>query len=495
MSDTQDIEDKNNAPQGKGQQKSPNQDTKPLVDRRDFGDTPPMDSGQVSTQHSHPSTVQGGGQSEQSKTEESDTSSYENYTSTPPIPNAPPPMTDTTTKVGGKTLHDIEQDIAKGDFDLSDIHAFGDHNTPEVDDIHINQDAQSVLNKIQNQNTRPPFTKDNADPFQQGGQNQNRQHGMDNAYLNFDFNIEKLQAEQSKVKWSVLKIVFNFTIFVGVVMAILGVVYYVYTQKVQIHTNAPVILKAHTNIKTRPCTRTGIEIPNLDNNLGVYKLIDPNETSEEKEQHPCPIPESPLSEPSLPLPTLANTAQMNDHISINDTVKSDSVAPFVKGEKTVPRQSAQVEKIILHPPTKSNITTKNIVQNVNKQKQAMQVKKNTAPQKKSPSTAKSVKKPLTPPPQGVSDFTLTISDAKDKQDLGWRVQVASLINISDAKKTYINIQKKHSFLQNMPFHVEKAKVKGTIYYRLQVMHIKNKANATALCKQIKDARGDCIVKK
>ncbi len=469
-----------------------------------------------------------------------------------------------------QTLKDIEQDIADANFDLSDVQAFGDHDTPEVHHIHISEDAQSVLDKVQQQvgqdslpkssphveadmlsttqtgGSNNDFITDNADKFKQAIHAHATGHSppppppetsatpeADDTHLKFDFDLASIQSAQSPVKRSLLAMVFNFTIFMLVLMGVGAGGYYVYTQHIQVKPNAPVLLRAQADIKVKPTSQTGMKIENLDKD--VYDILEQKNDLNAQVKRLRPPPEQPLQLPkSAPKPADKNLVPLTkQNTTIDDLM-------FTDPKNTLSNKGAVVEKLTLAPSnteqtteqTTKQTTEKTVEKTTEKMEKAEKVEKTeetekiekkaqvtidniTQPKQKVAPPKNPVTKPATnpqnetvkavPPPKKADTqqvdtdsqkiLPFGVSDASDKQNLGWRVQVAALTNMADAEKTYKTVQKKYPFLQNVTFHVEKVMVKGTLYYRLQAIHFADKQSATALCRQIKQAKGACIVKK
>lgn len=503
---------------------------------------------------------------------------YQPSTQTPPIK---------------KTLGDIENDIANANFDMSDINAFGDHDTPEVDSIgDISTTAQSVLDKIQQQvdSTQPnvseqqyppeqsnhdnTFVAQNADKFAEAVHAHNTpepsiESPTDTRHLDFDF--DTIPTPQSSVQHSLMSGVLNLTIFLIVAGGLVGGGYYIYNSNIKIDTTAPVILQAPTPIKVKPTEPTGRKFENLDKE--IYSLLDSEDDlgnkverlrslPEQSIQMPKPIPKTdgtPNIEKSDTVKTQKTDTQKQIAAQNNKTPTPENVQQpplFMDVQKTIASNGAVVEQLSIAKPTFEKPIQKNPV-DIPETVQKPQDKKtdsargdkktetvnsvgknnltkptpkptpqnpanidinNTEPQKsgqsvvEKPMDTQQKSQPISQQPpttdvqsDGKSTETIQKSpdsvkpipvvQSADTKNVGWRVQLAALTNQQDALKTHKAITGKFDFLKTKPFHVEIAMVKGKKYYRLQVINFVDKQGAMALCRQIKNAGGDCILKK
>ena len=152
-----------------------------------------------------------------------------------------------------------------------------------------------------------------------------------------------------------------------------------------------------------------------------------------------------------------------------------------KIEKPIVIETAPIKKI-----NKAKVASKKVVT-----KKAVVVKKTTkkiAPNKIN-SKAKPVKAKITPAPKKAS-----ISVGKNVGK-SWRVQLASVGSVADAKKVYAKRLAKFSVLKGSKLYIQSAKVKGKVYHRVQAVGFTTKSQAVKVCNFIKVNGGQCLVKK
>ena len=453
---------------------------------------------------------------------------------------------------------DISDINTFGDHNTPEVDSIGDISTTAqavLDKIQQKvDDTKSDISASRPQQPRQDtFVTQNADKFAEAlyahntGDSQNTSQPS-TAHLDFDF--DSLPPPQSPVQQSLMSSLLNLTIFLIVTVGLLGGGYYWYTSSIKIDSTAPVILQATLPIKVPPPTPGGMKIENLDKD--VYGVLDDNNALSDQVERLRPLPEQPIQlpkpknnapssdtkSPSPPLfentkKTLANDGTVVEQLSIapppNKPVQKNPVTiPTVKPQETNTTETqaesmASVgQKNLIKPTQKPTQDTKNtdaqksvqseakkptdspspenLVQKKSESApniQAVQPTKNTDTQKSIQSEAK---KPTdSPTPENLvqkkSESVPNIQVVQPTKNIGWRVQLAALTNAPDAFKTHKVMLNKFKFLQDKPFHVELATVKGKKYYRLQIINFTDKQQAMALCSQIKNAGGDCILKK
>ncbi len=78
----------------------------------------------------------------------------------------------------------------------------------------------------------------------------------------------------------------------------------------------------------------------------------------------------------------------------------------------------------------------------------------------------------------------------------WRIQISAVRSIAAAKSEWARQQKKHGgLLAKLELEIQKANVKGKIYYRVRGGPLKNIATAKKICAELKAKKTACIIVK
>ncbi len=76
---------------------------------------------------------------------------------------------------------------------------------------------------------------------------------------------------------------------------------------------------------------------------------------------------------------------------------------------------------------------------------------------------------------------------------GWRVQIASLTARQNAEAERDRLRARFAFLANQELRIVKAELPKGTHYRVQVMGLRQRADATSLCETLRRENQDCFV--
>lgn len=267
-------------------------------------------------------------------------------------------------------------------------------------------------------------------------------------------NQSNLEYEEKRNDLNVSK-----NVFIGAVSGIIlaGIVgWFVlsphYTQNSTIEI--PVIRRPQEAIKVQPADRGGMEILNQDKT--VYNIIDKNKNDTPSVETILPPPEEPQLPTITPEPEIV-TAPVET--TVPSTEKTIAAAEEIIRIETTPEpqpiKEVKVEKIEKAPVVEPKAEPIKIPEKTSEPK--VEIKNNTGP---------------------------------------WRIQLMASTNKSAVTNSWASLSKKYPVLNNLPHEVETADLgaKG-IFYRLHAGAYSNRTQADALCKEIKNLGGSCIVKK
>lgn len=211
----------------------------------------------------------------------------------------------------------------------------------------------------------------------------------------------------------------------------------------------PLIKRPLTPVKVQPNDPGGMIIPNQDKS--VYDLV-------EKKVEDS-LPESLLPQPETPkLPEISASEK-----SKNANAALLNVKPLDEKIEAVEATDGQKIKIPEKPKDiSSNVTTEKALPEVQ------------APVEEKPKTEE--------PKAAVSKGH-------------WQVQLVASANRSAVEKSWDEEVKKYAILKDLPHEVEAAENGKSTMYRLKAGDFENRSDADALCAQIKNAGGSCVVKQ
>ena len=264
------------------------------------------------------------------------------------------------------------------------------------------------------------------------------------------------------------------------------------------------IVEPANKIKEIPADPKGMEIEYLDK--VVYGVVEGNSVDNNKVERLLPAPEKPVlmkvnddGESVIKFSSDSDTQQgltiknNNQQLATSKTNKKKSTVKGtlksgdVKDTKSV-EQSKQDENIIDNNSVESEVGYKD-----NQPKETLNGADKAGVNYITPSEEITVKTDIKKEPKQV--IKTVKKKAFDKNNLGWRVQLASVTSMDKVKSSYKAMKQKHSALKDTSLYVEEATVNGNKYYRIQAIGFNDAKQARNACKSIKSNGGDCIVKK
>ncbi len=228
----------------------------------------------------------------------------------------------------------------------------------------------------------------------------------------------------------------------------------------------PVIRRPQTAVKIQPSEPGGMEILNQDKT--VYDIIDKKADGGQKVVEnllpPPETPQLPVITPEVPAPEMPAPVSSN--------------APQPPQEEVIAR-AEQIVKVVEKAPEPVAVKSEPVETTLPSIAEA--AAKTPADEVKIPAKTE-VKTAVAAPkaaPNGV-----------------WQVQLMSSPNKKAIEKSWSTLSNKYNVLSGVSYEIETADLgaKG-IFYRLKAGAYADKTEADALCKEIKNMGGTCIVKK
>lgn len=249
--------------------------------------------------------------------------------------------------------------------------------------------------------------------------------------------------------------------------------------------DVPVIKKPTAAVKIKPAEPGGMEILNQDKT--VYNIIDNSADTKSNVEQLLPPPE----EPKLPeiTPETENAAETNTITEIIDNIENNEIV-VEEAAKAVGIEDAPEAKTITITEASQTIATVPVEE-----------KTKVEEKKEEPKKIEKERDYLLPEDRKTKDepkSTVKVDTAKptNAPEGVWQIQIMSSKNKAAVESSWQPTVKKYPVLANLPYEVEKADLQfDGIFYRLKAGAFSDKAQADAVCNQIKASGGSCLVKK
>ena len=281
--------------------------------------------------------------------------------------------------------------------------------------------------------------------------------------VNFDLEERKNEINNSR------------SLFVGALAGLLmaGVVgWFVLAPRYQSNNSddVPVIARPQTPVKIQPVDPGDVELASQERT--VYDIIEKRPTSEENDNVVVSAEE----------PNAQGIEQLVENVAVETKVENTSgVESLTKGNNVA--------------------TTEPVVE----QSSAVAVKSTPVAETIKETPVAKVEEPApmvaeTPKPEPVAKAEEKVEKTNASASVikagSWQVQLMSSPNKAAVEKSWATMKNKYSMLQNLPYEVENADLgaKG-VFYRLKAGSFASKADADALCSQLKKAGGTCFTAK
>lgn len=281
--------------------------------------------------------------------------------------------------------------------------------------------------------------------------------------VNFDLEERKNEINNSR------------SLFVGALAGLLmaGVVgWFVLAPRYQSNNSddVPVIARPQTPVKIQPVDPGDVELASQERT--VYDIIEKRPTSEENDNVVVSAEE----------PNAQGIEQLVENVAVETKVENTSgVESLTKGNNVA--------------------TTEPVVE----QSSAVAVKSTPVAETIKETPVAKVEEPApmvaeTPKPEPVAKAEEKVEKTNVSASVikagSWQVQLMSSPNKAAVEKSWATMKNKYSMLQNLPYEVESADLgaKG-VFYRLKAGSFASKADADALCSQLKKAGGTCFTAK
>ena len=281
--------------------------------------------------------------------------------------------------------------------------------------------------------------------------------------VNFDLEERKNEINNSR------------SLFVGALAGLLmaGVVgWFVLAPRYQSNNSddVPVIARPQTPVKIQPVDPGDVELASQERT--VYDIIEKRPTSEENDNIVVSAEEPNAQGIEQLVENVAVETKVENTSGVESLTNGNNVAttePVVEQSSVVAVKSAPVAETIKETP----------------------VAKVEEP---APMVAE------TPKPEPVAKAEEKVEKTNASASVikagSWQVQLMSSPNKAAVEKSWATMKNKYSMLQNLPYEVESADLgaKG-VFYRLKAGSFASKADADALCSQLKKAGGTCFTAK
>ena len=281
--------------------------------------------------------------------------------------------------------------------------------------------------------------------------------------VNFDLEERKNEINNSR------------SLFVGALAGLLmaGVVgWFVLAPRYQSNNSddVPVIARPQTPVKIQPVDPGDVELASQERT--VYDIIEKRPTSEENDNIVVSAEEPNAQGIEQLVENVAVETKVENTSGVESLTNGNNVAttePVVEQSSVVAVKSAPVAETIKETP----------------------VAKVEEP---APMVAE------TPKPEPVAKAEEKVEKTNASATVikagSWQVQLMSSPNKAAVEKSWATMKNKYSTLQNLPYEVENADLgaKG-VFYRLKAGSFASKADADALCSQLKKAGGTCFTAK
>lgn len=256
------------------------------------------------------------------------------------------------------------------------------------------------------------------------------------------------------------------------VAAVLGfgvVLVYAYNKGRQDGTDKtpPVIQAQEGPSKIRPENPGGMKVPNRDKE--VFNRLETEKQTGSVERL-LPPPEKPMTPPAPPAsPTAESLAKVAPAAGAEGTAAvpdkpAVAAAPKAPKVELPPAAPKEVKPLAVAPP-------------------------------KAPPAPPAAKKPATPPKK-VAAKTPAAKPKPAAKTGRYRVQMASLKSRAAVQKSWASLKRKHpKLLGNLGLNIQSVNLSGGrgTYYRMQAGPLTSRAQATALCANLKKRKQGCIV--
>ena len=281
--------------------------------------------------------------------------------------------------------------------------------------------------------------------------------------VNFDLEERKNEINNSR------------SLFIGALAGLLmaGVVgWFVLAPRYQSNNSddVPVIARPQTPVKIQPADPGDVELASQERT--VYDIIEKRPTSEENDN----VIVSAEEPNAQGIAQLVEKAVVETKTQVTSEVESLTGNNAVIQEKqSVSEETVPAAEVPTVAETAKNETVAKVEEKVQPVKEAL----------------------TTEPVAKIEEKSVVASASTDVIKAGnWQVQLMSSPNKAAVEKSWTTMKKKYSMLQNLPYEVESANLgaKG-VFYRLKVGSFASKADADALCSQLKTAGGICFTAK
>lgn len=265
----------------------------------------------------------------------------------------------------------------------------------------------------------------------------------------------------------------------------------------------PVIRRPITPAKIQPNDPGGMEILNQDKS--IYALIEKQEIKEPKVESLLPPPETPKLPTIVPQPEEKQVASADDfeEMSVSE-IKETSPKALAANESKVAYDESLTRKIdekieAVQTNSTAQITIPEklpeIKVEVKKAQPSATAPENQSVQAKNVSVSAKDDKPAVSKSAELSKASevVPIQSQMHITKGVWQVQLMASNNKNALEKSWQNLKAKHSFLSNLPHEAEASQTDSL--YRLKVGAFKTRAQADALCAQVKKTGGSCLVKQ